>query len=150
MDLGSSVLQAARAVCAQDWLVVLSVYGGLEVGPAQVPEIAVAGVPDVASQRFDAGGKRGRAAVEARFRDQIGIAAGGSFCGQALAVTPISPSGIQNPVVTEILRTSRWDLSRRRAWPLTSRVEYRDGSRSANPFPAALPAASAEKVNGVF
>lgn len=144
VDLGSSVLQAARAVCAQGLVPVLRVYG-LEVGPAQVPEIA-AGVPDVA-QRFDAGGKRGRAAVEARFRDQIGTSL--AAAAAKLAVTPISPSGIQNPVVTEILRTFVGIYPDGGPGRVDVPVEYRDGSRSANPFPLrCLPLA--EKVNGVF
>lgn len=142
-DLSLSVLQAARALSAQGLVPVLRVYG-LEVGPAQAPEVA-AGVPDVA-ERFDAGGKKGRAAVEARFRDQIRTSL--AVAAAKVAVPPISPSGIQNPVVTEILRTfvaHDPDSSGRVDVP----VEYRDGSRSANAFPLrCLP--FSEKVNGVF
>lgn len=144
MDLSSNVLQAARAVSAQGLVPVLRVYG-LEVGTAQAPEIA-AGVPDVA-ERFDAGGKKGRAAVEARFRDQIDTSLAATAAN--VAVTPISPSGIQNPVVTEILRTFVGRDPDSGAGRVDVPVEYRDGSRSANPFPLrCLP--FAEKVNGVF
>lgn len=95
--------------------------------------------------RWDSGGQRGRKAVEARFRAQIVEALSETTARR----TSISPSGIQNPVVTEILRefveqthaTSRMDVS----------VEYRDGSRAmhplalrALPLKAQLPPASLE------
>ena len=94
--------------------------------------------------RWDSGGIRGRKAVEARFRAQLAEAStepGGRV--------PISPSGIQNSVVTEMLRefTDQVPGGRRIDVP----VEYRDGSRSAHPFPlrslplnGQLPAASLE------
>ena len=94
--------------------------------------------------RWDSGGIRGRKAVEARFRAQLAEASaapGGRM--------PISPSGIQNSVVTEMLRefTGQVPGGRRTDVP----VEYRDGSRSAHPFPlrslplkGQLPAASLE------
>jgi hypothetical protein len=96
------------------------------------------------ADRWDAGGERGRRAVEARFRAQIEEALAG---GDRRAA--ISPSGIQNPVVTEILREFV------QATPGSGRVdapvEYRDGSRSGHRFPlralrlrTSLPAASLE------
>ena len=100
---------------------------------------------DEPAPRWDSGGEHGRRAVEARFRAQIAEA----LSGTAARRTPVSPSGIQNPVVTEILREFAEQI------PGTSRVdvpvEYRDGSRSAHlfplralPFKRQLPAASLE------
>lgn len=127
MGLSAEVLEAARSAQARGLIPVLRVYG-LEPGAALTATEA-AGVPDVA-ERFDSGGKRGRAAVEARFRDQIVKALESAAAGAD--VRPISPSGIQNPVVTEILREYvAGDAAERVDVP----VEYRDGSRSANPFP---------------
>jgi hypothetical protein len=79
-------------------------------------------------------GAFGRRAVEARFRAQIGEA----LAANGRRRIPITPSGIQNAVVTEILREFVTEA------PGSSRVdapvEYRDGSRSAHPFPLrALP-----------
>jgi hypothetical protein len=112
-----------------------------------LPGVTAAG-PDreaeAPAERWDAGDEKGRRAVEARFRAQINEA----LAARSRRVS-ISPSGIQNPVVTEILRefanavpgSVRVDAS----------VEYRDGSRSAHPFPlralplrTSLPAASLE------
>jgi hypothetical protein len=127
VGLNAEVLNAARSVRAQGLIPILRIYG-LEPGAAQAPSQA-AGIPNVAD-RFDSGGKRGRAAVEARFQNQIAKALDSAAEGGD--VRPISPSGIHNPVVTEMLRrhvsgdsTGRIDVP----------VEYRDGSRSANPFP---------------
>jgi hypothetical protein len=96
------------------------------------------------ADRWDAGAEKGRRAVEARFRGQIE----GALAGKDRRVA-ISPSGIQNAVVTEILREFAGTA------PGSARVdapvEYRDGSRSARPFPLRalrmrtnLPAASLE------
>lgn len=142
--LEAEVVQAARSLQGQGLVPVLRVYG-LEPGAASEPAEA-AGVPDVA-ERFDSGGKKGRAAVEARFRDQIrkALESADSEDGSG-DVRSISPSGIQNPVVTEILREYVvGDGSARVDVP----VEYRDGSRSANPFPMrSLPLRS--DVHGEF
>ncbi len=81
------------------------------------------------AERWDSGGEHGRRAVEKRFRAQF-LEALGQRGGRRVA---IMPSGISNRVVTEALRefvveqpgTDRRDVS----------VEYRDGSRSAHPFP---------------
>lgn len=96
------------------------------------------------AERWEAGGERGRRAVEARFRAQIEEALAGR--GRRGA---ISPSGIQNPVVTEILR--EYAETAADSVRVDAPVEYRDGSRSAYPFPlralrmrSNLPAASLE------
>ncbi len=87
----------------------------------------------------------GGRAVEARFRAQIAEA----LNPDAKRRVPISPSGINNAVVTEILRefaATRPGLPR-----VDAPVEYRDGSKSAHAFPlralpmrANLPRASLE------
>lgn len=150
--LDAEIVQAARSLQQQGLVPVLRVYG-LEPGEVSEPAEA-AGVPNVA-ERFDSGGKKGRAAVEARFRDQIrkalesadsGDGTNGGNGNSAGDVRSISPSGIQNPVVTEILREYVvGDGSARVDVP----VEYRDGSRSANTFPMrSLPLRS--DVRGEF
>ena len=80
------------------------------------------------AERWDAGDERGQRAVEARFRAQIqeAVADGGRR-------SPISPSGIQNAVVTEILREFAGAVPG--SAQIDAPVEYRDGSRSAHPFP---------------
>jgi hypothetical protein len=94
--------------------------------------------------RWDSDGVRGRKAVEARFRAQLAEASAAPD-----GRVPISPSGIQNSVVTETLRefTDQVPGGRRVDVP----VEYRDGSQSAHTFPlrsrpltGQLPAASLE------
>lgn len=81
------------------------------------------------TERWDSAGQRGRAAVQARFRAQI-LDALNPRPGRPAA---ISPSGIQNSVVTEMLRefVTAVPGSTRADAP----VEYRDGSRAAHPFP---------------
>lgn len=81
------------------------------------------------ARRWKSDGERGRRAVEARFRAQITEA----LSADSRHRVAISPSGIQNPVVTEILRefVARVPGSQR----VDALVEYRDGSRSAHPFP---------------
>jgi hypothetical protein len=110
-----------------------STAGGDGPGPAAGP-----------ATRWDSDGIRGRKAVEARFRAQL-TEASAAPGGRA----PISPSGIQNSVVTEILREFTEQLPGGR--PVDVLVEYRDGSRSAHAFPlrslplkGQLPAASLE------
>lgn len=86
-------------------------------------------------------GAQGRAAVEERFRSQLeaAVAAGE---GERKA---ISPSGLQNTVVTEVLREfvaaadggSRVDVA----------VEYRDGSPAQNAFPLRALALAEELVD---
>ena len=74
-------------------------------------------------------GVRGRKAVEERFRAQIIEALHADDLGNAGA---ISPSGVQNRVVTEILR--EFVASTHESGPTSVPVEYRDGSKSAHPF----------------
>ena len=138
--LPSSIRAAAQRCVDVGRLPVLVVDaflpGSTPTGPAKEAEAP--------ADRWDAGDEKGRRAVEARFRAQIEEALLG---GDRRAA--ISPSGIQNPVVTEILREFA------KAAPGSTRVdapvEYRDGSRSAHPFPLRalpmrtnLPAASLE------
>jgi hypothetical protein len=131
---------AARTVAAGRLpvLVVLPLTGGRTVS-SDDPEPAAG-----PATRWDSNGIRGRKAVEARFRAQLteaSTAPGGRV--------PISPSGIQNSVVTETLREFTDQKPGRRRIDVP--VEYRDGSRSAHPFPlrslphkGAPPAASLE------
>ena len=118
-------IRAAAQQCVDSGLLPVLVVdpflpGGTATGPYKEAEAP--------ADRWDAGDERGRRAVEARFRAQIEEALAG---GDRRAA--ISPSGIQNPVVTEILREFA------EAAPGSTRidapVEYRDGSRSAHPFP---------------
>lgn len=82
--------------------------------------------PVAPAERWESVSKRRSKAVEERFRSQITAAiAGGS--GAA-----ISPSGISNRVVTQVLRESVH--SDHESGPIRVPVEYRDGSRSANPM----------------
>lgn len=79
----------------------------------------------------DPDGYSRRRAVEARFRAQIREALDAQSVGGAPRA--IAPSGVQNSVVTEILRefvAEQSDASR-----VDVPIEYRDGSRSARPFP---------------
>jgi hypothetical protein len=95
--------------------------------------------------RWDSDGVGGRKAVEARFRAQLNGAAGAAGGDRV----PISPSGIQNSVVTEALREFAGQVPG--SVRVNAPVEYRDGSRSARAFPLRslplkdqLPAASLE------
>lgn len=96
------------------------------------------------AMRWDSDGIRGRKAVEARFRAQLAEASAAPD-----GRVPISPSGIQNFVVTETLREFSGQVPGGRRVDVP--VEYRDGSRSAHTFPLRslplkeqLPAASLE------
>ncbi len=87
----------------------------------------------------------GARAVEERFRAQIKEALNPS----AQRRVPISPSGINNAIVTEILR--EFVASEPGMSQVEAPVEYRDGSKAAHPFPlralpmlAELPPASLE------
>ncbi len=76
-----------------------------------------------------ADGVFGGRAVEARFRAQIEDA----LNPDTRRRTSISPSGISNPIVTEILR--EFVAAKPGSNPVNAAVEYRDGSKSAHPFP---------------
>ncbi|MCY1674997.1 hypothetical protein OVA06_09790 [Pseudarthrobacter sp. SL88] len=141
-SLPQDLRQAASSLVAMKLLPVLVVnphtYGitsAQMIGPAESP-----------AKTWEAeDGVSGSRAVEARFRAQIAEA----LTRDATRRVPISPSGINNAVVTEVLREFV------EAAPGTVRVdvpvEYRDGSRSAHRFPlralplvAELPPASLE------
>ncbi|MBQ1065216.1 hypothetical protein [Micromonospora sp. D75] len=128
-EMPASVRAAATAIVARGLVPVL-VVEPLDAGVTARPGDAQS-APDPA-ERWDAGGARGRRAVEARFRAQICEALSGP------KPRPIAPSGINNSVVTEMLREfadAEPGVPARRV-----PVEYRDGSRSANPMPLrALP-----------
>ena len=119
-------------------LVILPLTGGSTAGGGDpVPAAGPA-------TRWDSDGIRGRKAVEARFRAQLAEASAAPD-----GRVPISPSGIQNFVVTETLREFTGQVLGGRRVDVP--VEYRDGSRSAHTFPLRslplkeqLPAASLE------
>jgi hypothetical protein len=113
--------------------------------PGTLADGAQAVQPRPPSERWDSDGARGHAAVVARFEAQIKRA----LENGPGRPTPISPSGVQNPIVTRVLREYVEQV------PTSTRVdvpvEYRDGSRSAHLFPLRalplrdeLPAASLE------
>lgn len=89
---------------------------------------APVGVPPP-QKRWPSEGTFGRDAVEARFRAQLreAVEAGASTSARA-----ISPSGVQNRVLTDVLRS----FVTREGYgpPVHVPVEYRDGSRSSRPF----------------
>ncbi len=100
----------------------------LERGEAEGVVIPVA--PPEPSERWESTGSRGRKAVEERFRAQIEEALDTSRTDGGTRA--ISPSGIQNPVVTEILREFVSTASD--GTTVYVPVEYRDGSQSARPL----------------
>lgn len=139
--LGSAVLDAASSVVAMDRLPVLVVEPLVNGGTTESEAVAL----DEPATRWDSGGEHGRRAVEARFRAQIVEA----LHGETRTRRVISPSGIQNPVVTEILREFVQEVEDEPRVDVD--VEYRDGSRSAHRFALRavklcpnLPAASLE------
>lgn len=139
--LGSAVLDAASAVVATGRLPVLVVEPLVDGGTTESEASAL----DEPATRWDSGGEHGRRAVEARLRAQIVEA----LHGETRTRRVISPSGIQNPVVTEILREFVQEVDGEP--PVHVDVEYRDGSRSAHRFAlravklrSNLPAASLE------
>jgi len=98
----------------------------LEAGMATQPSDPVA-APPAAERWEDPEGRSGKGAVEARFRSQLERATRGDGGRE-----PISPTGIANKVLTENLRA--FVARGGAAQPVEARVEYRDGSRAANPF----------------
>lgn len=89
------------------------------------------GAPPVATRWEADEGVTGRRAVEARFRSQMEEAI--EARQQGSEPQAISPSGIQNAVVTEILREFVATSSGEERTDVP--VEYRDGSRSQHLFP---------------
>lgn len=141
-SLPADIRAAAAALVDADLVPVLVITAHVP-GSALAADVGAA-EPPAEVWKADAGVFGGQA-VEARFRAQIREA----LAADARRRNPISPSGISNTVVTEILRefvASIPGVSR-----VDAPVEYRDGSRSANPFPLralplreALPDASLE------
>ena len=142
--LPGEIRAAAASVVASGRLPVL-IVDPFTVGRMPAPDGPTAVRAAGPARRWHSGGAYGRKAVEARFRTQIQEALDSAEGGRAA----FSPSGISNSVVTETLRefsaqapgSTRVDVA----------VEYRDGSRSAHPFPlralplrAQLPAVSLE------
>lgn len=123
-------LRAQANVMASDGLLPVVLASALNVG--QRPDAAMrTSPPEPAKVWRSPDDVRGREAVEKRFTDQIAaaIADRPDESGQASA---ISPSGIQNPIVTETLR--EFVELKSGEPPCLVPVEYRDGSRSAHPF----------------
>lgn len=120
---------AAMAVVEQGHIPVLVIE---TFGEGDLPlTLAGDGVPPVAARWVAEDGVEGSRAVEARFRSQLeeALEAG----RQGAKPRPISPSGIQNAVVTEILR--EFVVASSGEEPVDAPVEYRDGSRSEHTFP---------------
>ena len=128
-EIPKDVLAAARAAVGEGLMPVLLVQP-FESGT--LPRAGDAVEADPPAERWESDGAVSRReALEARFRAQIEEALGAA--GEGAAPRAIAPSGVQNAVITEILReyvevadgVTRVDVP----------VEYRDGSRSAHPFP---------------
>ncbi|HEY0166585.1 MAG TPA: hypothetical protein VGB75_06035 [Jatrophihabitans sp.] len=129
--LPEDIRAAAMSLVAERLLPVLVVdphvrgaTGSEDVGAAEEPANVWPGEDGVFGGR----------AVEARFRAQIREA----LNPDATRRVPVSPSGINNAVVAEILR--EFVAAEPGATRVDAPVEYRDGSKSAHPFPLrALP-----------
>lgn len=118
-------IQAAAASIAAAGRIPVLVVDPFVTGLTAVTDPVAVGAP---ARPWDSEGARGREAVEKRFRAQVSEALAAADGGRM----PISPSGIQNSVVTETLRefAAAQPGGRRVDVP----VEYRDGSRSTHPF----------------
>lgn len=124
-------MRAAVEAWLHSRMLVVSLRLPLEIGDALAASEEVAAPPP--AERWESpDGARGRRAVEQRFRSQIDeVLVLSAF--EPDGARAISPSGLENPVVTEILREyvdndsggSRVDAP----------VEYRDGSKAAHAFP---------------
>lgn len=124
---GRAELAARREQgCAVVCIALPFATGGEEEGPVTEPVVAA---PPAARWQSEEG-LSGRRAVEERFRDQLETAVASA---NGAALPTISPSGIQNAVVTEILRefVGAGEAKDR----VDATVEYRDGSRAQNAFP---------------
>lgn len=124
-DLPADILSAAQAFLDGGRLPVFVIdpFGGGATAAGAEEEA------EGPARRWKSDGERGRRAVEARFRAQIVEA----LSADSRHRVAISPSGIQNPVVTEMLR--EFVAQAPGAQRVDAPVEYRDGSRSAHPFP---------------
>jgi len=120
----------AAVALAQQGRVPVLVVDPLTPGATYESRISAVEIPPPAEPWQDPNGSSGRKAVEARFRAQIREALDAHASGSR--PRSIAPSGVQNAVVTEILRefvTTAPDSSR-----VDVPIEYRDGSRSAQAF----------------
>ncbi len=126
-EIPDEVLQAARSLRAAGLRPIVSISPFVPGTTEAREEPRAAPGP---ADRWEGDGSTGSKAVEARFRAQIVEAI--EAANHDKSVSPISPSGIQNAVVTEILRefVSADDVPA----PILAPVEYRDGSRSSNPM----------------
>lgn len=128
-EIPAEVRDAAAAVAEQGRVPVL-VVDPLTPGARHGSRGSAVEIPPPAEPWQDPSGSSGRKAVEARFRAQIREALDAHAGGTR--PRSIAPSGVQNAVVTEILRefvTTAPDTGR-----VDVPVEYRDGSRSAQSF----------------
>ena len=126
-ELASDARAAAERAAAAGRVPVF-VVDPLGPGPAAPSEAA--DVPPPAQRWAADDGVSGRQAVEARFRAQLDEAIASAERGEP--ARPIAPSGVQNGVVTEILREYAEAVPGTAPVPVP--VEYRDGSRAAHPL----------------
>jgi hypothetical protein len=125
----AEVRDAAASLVQQGCVPVL-VVDPLTPSATHESHVSAVEIPPPAEPWQDPDGYSGRKAVESRFRAQIREALDAHTSGTR--PRSIAPSGVQNAVVTEILRefvTTAPDTSR-----VDVPIEYRDGSRSAQPF----------------
>lgn len=123
-------IQAAASAALDKGLMPVLLVQPFEPGPQAQTQSPVAADPPAESWGPAEAVSR-REAVEERFRAQIDEALSASRHGGPPRA--IAPSGIQNSVVTEILREYVEVVED--ALRIDVPVEYRDGSRSAHPFP---------------
>lgn len=141
-DLSDEIRNAANRLVAEQLLPVIVVNPHVR-GNTEPEAIGAADEPAETWEADD--GVFGSRAVEARFRAQINE----TLRPNAARRVPISPSGINNAVVTELLR--EFVVEEPGASRVDAPVEYRDGSKSGHPFPlrslpllTTLPPASLE------
>jgi len=126
-DIPKELQEQATAIVSQGLVPVL-IVDPFFPGPRATPRTVA--VPPPAERWRDPDDLRGREAVEKRFRSQIEEALAAA---DGAHVRAIAPSGVQNAVVTEILREFAASAPSASA-PVYAPVEYRDGSRSARPI----------------
>ena len=109
--------------------VLLTVASPLQRGATARPSETIAPPRPIATWKSETDA-RGSAAVRERFEDQLRRAV--TF-GERPSPEPISPTGIQNKVLTETLREYVKKIEGQQRVDVP--VEYRDGSRAEHPFP---------------